>query len=65
MSEATVERRAELMWSLVAFTRQLSWHALRRAHPDLSKREIDLKFVEELYGPDLASRVRTRLARGA
>lgn len=40
---------------------QMTWSALRRANPVAAENELDLIFVESLYGKTLADRLRTYL----
>jgi hypothetical protein len=40
---------------------QMTWAALRRANPDVAENELDLIFVETLYGKTLAGRLRAYL----
>ena len=49
-----------------SMTRTMIYHArrsIRRSHPDLTDREIDLRFVELHYGEDLARGMRASRAR--
>lgn len=54
----TVAERISRMRSLTATAVFLSRRAIRRAHPGLSRRELDLKFVECHYGRPLSDRLR-------
>lgn len=63
LRQATVARRFALVRSLSKMAMQLSWRALRRAHPQISDQEVDLAFVELHYGPDLADKLRQYLAK--
>ncbi len=58
---APVARRLHLAWSLSATVIGAARQALRRARPDASSQEIDLRFVELHYGPDLAAALRAEL----
>jgi hypothetical protein len=40
---------------------QMTWSALRRANPEAAEDELDLIFVESLYGKTLADRLRAYL----
>ena len=52
---ATPARRAALAISLTATTIGLSRRALERQAPEASPEDIDLRFVELNYGPELAA----------
>lgn len=52
---ATPARRAALAISLTATTIGLSRRALERQSPEASAEDIDLRFVELFYGPELAA----------
>lgn len=56
-----VARRLHMAWSLSATVIGAARQALRRARPDASSQEIDLRFVELHYGPDLAAALRAEL----
>jgi hypothetical protein len=60
---APVARRLHMAWSLSATVISLARQALLRARPDASSQEIDLRFVELHYGPDLAAALRADLVR--
>ena len=60
---ASIAQRISLVRSLSKSTMLLSRRAIRRANPDLDKRELDLKFVEYHYGKELADRLRKYLDR--
>jgi hypothetical protein len=53
--------RFAVMQSLTATGIALSCRAIRRANPDMTPRELDLRFVELHYGHDLADRLRRHL----
>jgi hypothetical protein len=55
--------RAERARRLSIFVIGLSRRAIRTRYPELSEREVLLKFVELHYGADLADRLRAYLAR--
>jgi hypothetical protein len=59
---ATPGRRAEMMRALSARVVELSRRAIAAANPGISEREIDLKFVELHYGPELAAKLRKHFA---
>ena len=42
---------------------QLSYRAIKRAHPELSERELDLLFVKLHYGKNIADRLRAYLEK--
>ena len=52
---ATPARRAALAIALTATTIGLSRRALERQAPGATREEIDLRFVELNYGPELAA----------
>ncbi len=56
-----VARRLHMAWSLSATVISTARQALRRARPDAAPQEIDLRFVELHYGPDLAAALRSDL----
>jgi hypothetical protein len=55
--------RAQLALSLSAQVIAMARRAISDAHPDLSPREVDLRFVEIHYGPELAAKLRRFLER--
>ena len=61
LRKASTSERFALTCSLTATAISLSRRAIARADPDLSPREIDLKFVELHYGRELAGRLRRYL----
>ncbi len=60
---APVSRRLHMAWSLSATVIGMARRALARAQPHASKQELDLRFVELHYGPDLAAALRAELIR--
>jgi hypothetical protein len=58
---ASVAKRISLARSLSATAMFLSRRAIQRANPSFSKRQVDLAFVENHYGQDLADRLRLYL----
>lgn len=52
--QATVSKRIQIMGSLSANVRNLSYRAIRRANPDISEQAADIAFVDLHYGHDLA-----------
>jgi hypothetical protein len=61
---STVAQRLHRMNSMSATVIGLSRRAIRRADPNLTGREADLRFIELHYGTDLARKVRERLEHG-
>ncbi len=61
LRRATNAQRLGLALSMTDLTIRLARRAIARANPGLSRRELDLKFVEIHYGNDLAERVREYL----
>jgi hypothetical protein len=56
--KSSVSERLSRVWSLSQTTRYLSRRAIQRTKPFLSKREVDLAFVENHYGKNLAECLR-------
>lgn len=54
-------RRLAVMASLSAAVIRLSRRAIRRTRPHASKAELDIAFIELVYGRELADRVRKKL----
>ena len=61
LQQASFAKRFNIMSSLTQTTRQLSFRAIQRANPTLTKQEIDLLFVAYHYGSELAERLRIYL----
>jgi hypothetical protein len=61
LRKATIAQRFGLARSLTATTRRMARQALRRAHPEWSGDDLDVAFVELLYGPKMAAGFRARL----
>ena len=61
LQQASFAKRFSIMSSLTQTTRQLSFRAIQRANPTLTKQEIDLLFVAYHYGSELAERLRIYL----
>jgi hypothetical protein len=59
----TVSERFALVRSLTAFTIELSQRAIANANPHLSPDELRLKYIEFVYGKELAQRVRDYLSK--
>ena len=60
---ASVAGRISLVRSLSQTAMYLSRRAVRRANPSLTEREVDLIFVANHYGQNLAERLRVYLGR--
>lgn len=60
---APVSRRLHMAWSLSATVIGVARRGLERAQPQASQRELDLRFVELHYGPDLAAALLADLTR--
>lgn len=54
LREAGQEKRSRLMLSLTQSAFSLSRHNLKLKYPELSELERNIKFVEYLYGAELA-----------
>jgi len=65
LKKAGFTKRAGTMLSLSKSVALLSMRAVRRANPDLSQSEVNLRFVELHYGKDLAERLRAFLRQRA
>lgn len=63
LREAGLTRRLEMALALTTMAVELSRAALRKRHPTLSEREVELRFVELCYGQELAQRLRSHLER--
>ena len=59
--KASVAERASRIRSLSETVIQLSRRAIRRANPGLSQQELNLIFVANHYGSDLANRLQNYL----
>jgi len=55
--QASAAKRASLMRSLSKTVIQLSRRAISRANPELNEEEVNLIFVANNYGDDLAKRL--------
>ena len=58
-------RRSRLMLSITQSTLNLSRHTIRQQYSHLSPLEQNIKFVEFVYGVDLANRLRRYLLERA
>ena len=58
---SSVAGRISLVRSLSQTAMYLSRRAIQRANPSLSERQVDLAFVANHYGQDLAERLRLYL----
>ena len=56
--KSSVSRRVSKVRSLSQTTMYLSRRAIQRTNPSLSEREVDLAFVANHYGANLADRLR-------
>ena len=56
--KSSVSRRVSKVRSLSQTTMYLSRRAIQRTNPSLSEREVDLAFVANHYGENLAERLR-------
>ena len=61
--ESSVSRRMSIVRSLSQTVIFLSRRAIERANPSLSEREVDIAFVANHYGEELAERLRLYLER--
>jgi len=61
--ESSVSRRMSIVRSLSQTVIYLSRRAIRRARPSLTEREVDITFVANHYGEELAERLRLYLER--
>ena len=61
LRKAGQARRSRLMLSITQSTLNLSRHTIRQHYSHLSPLEQHLKFVELVYGADLAGRLRNYL----
>ncbi len=61
LRQAGQARRIQIMLSLTQSMFELSRHNLCQTYPHLSEQERNVKFVELLYGPQLANALQTFL----
>ena len=61
--KSSVARRISIVRSLSQTVIYLSRRAIKRAKPFLSERELDIAFVANHYGEELAERLRLYLER--
>ena len=61
LRQASISQRLKMMRSLTRIAVQASRRACQRAHPELSRPELELLFVELNYGRGMADQVRRRL----
>ncbi len=59
--KSSVSRRISKVRSLSQTTMYLSRRAIQRANPSLTERQVDLAFVANHYGEELAERLRLYL----
>jgi hypothetical protein len=57
----TGPERLEATAAMTRAVRELCWAGLRHRHPDASESELKLRFVELVYGPGAATRLKPRL----
>lgn len=57
----TTAQKFEVTCALTDMAIDQSRRAIERAHPGITRREVDLKFIELSYGADLAEKVRLYL----
>jgi hypothetical protein len=62
LRRAGLARRAQMALALSGQVIGLARRAIREAHPGLSDREVNLRFVELHYGSELGSDLRRYLA---
>jgi hypothetical protein len=60
---APIARRLHLALSLSATVISAARRAIARAQPHASPRDLDVRFVELHYGPEIAARLRADLER--
>ena len=63
LRRASISEKLGLVQSLTSAVVSLCRQGIRERHPEFSKREIDLHFVEMNYGRELADGMRRRLER--
>jgi hypothetical protein len=61
LRRASEAQRVQLALALSDTMLQLAWRAIREAHPGASDEEVDLAFVEQCYGVEMAGRLRAYL----
>ncbi|MBN1974147.1 MAG: hypothetical protein JW787_10945 [Sedimentisphaerales bacterium] len=61
LRKATISRRMSIVRSLSQTVMYLSRRAIKRANPSFTEREVDIAFVANHYGQDLAERLRIYL----
>jgi hypothetical protein len=61
--KSSISRRISIVRSLSQIVIYLSRRAIKRAKPSLSERELDIAFVANHYGEELAGRLRSYLER--
>lgn len=61
LRKATIYRRMSIVRSLSQTVMYLSRRAIKRANPSFTEREVDIAFVANHYGQDLAERLRIYL----
>ncbi len=61
--KSSLSRRISIVRSLSRTVGYLSRRAIQRARPSLSEREVDIAFVANHYGEELAERLRLYLEK--
>jgi|WetSurMetagenome_2_1015567.scaffolds.fasta_scaffold182472_2 hypothetical protein len=59
--KSSISRRISIVRSISQTVMYLSRRAIKRANPSMSEQEVDIAFVENHYGHDLAERLRQYL----
>ena len=57
LRECSVPERLSRVFNMMSLTRQLSFRALRRKNPTVTKQQLDLLFVKINYGEELYKRL--------
>ena len=61
--EATVAKRLALAFSLTRTTMRLAWRSVENDYPEAGDDELKVRFVDRVYGPELAEGLRRDLER--
>ena len=48
------QQRLDQAMALTAEIRQMAMNAIRRVYPDLDEAEVNLRFIAQVYGPEIA-----------
>jgi hypothetical protein len=62
LRKMTPQQRLELALALSAQVRKMAMDAIRRRLPHLEEREMQLRFIEAVYGKELANKIAFQLA---